>query len=187
MAEKQDALELLKRDHRNVEGMFYQYEQAQDPDERTRIAHEVVNELAVHGEIEELRFYPRMREVLPNGDKLADEAISEHLEAKQVLNEIDSMTAHDDGFHERMTQLMADIRHHVEEEETEMLPAIRRQLSAEELADLGEKMESARSMVPTRPHPNAPTSPGAKAAAGPPMALVDRVRDAIRGREEVTR
>lgn len=184
MAGKPDAIELLERDHRNVEGMFYKYEQTQDPDERTRIAHDVVHELAVHGEIEELRFYPRMREVLENGDRLADEAISEHVEAKRTLNEIDSMTAHDDGFHERMTELMAEIRHHVEEEETVMLPAIREQLSAEELADLGQKMEDARLMVPTRPHPNAPTSPGAKAAAGPPTALVDRVRDAIRNARE---
>lgn len=180
MAEKPDAIELIKRDHRNVEEMFSQYERTQDPDERTRIAHDAVHELAVHGEIEELRFYPRMREVLPNGDQLADEAIGEHVEAKQTLNEIDSMTAHDDGFHERMTELMAEIRHHVQEEESEMLPAIREQLSAEELADLGEKLQDAKSMVPTRPHPNAPTTPGAKAVAGPPVALVDRIRDAIR-------
>lgn len=184
MAETQDAVELLKRDHRTVERMFSEYEQTQDPDERTRIAHDVVHELAVHGEIEELRFYPRIREVLPNGDELADEAINEHVEAKQILNDLDSMTAHDDGFHERMTQLMSDVRHHVEEEESKMLPRIRDHLSAEELADLAEQMETARSVVPTRPHPSAPTSPGAKAAAGPPMALVDRIRDALRGREE---
>lgn len=187
MAEKPDAIEMLKRDHRDVEGMFHQYERAQDPDEQTRIAHQVVHDLAVHGEIEELRFYPRMREVLPNGDKLADEAINEHVEAKQTMNEIDSMTAHDDGFHQRMTELIAEIRHHVEEEETQMLPAIRDQLSTQELGDLGAKMENARSMVPTRPHPNAPTSPGAKAAAGPPVALVDRIRDAIRSERESSR
>jgi hemerythrin superfamily protein len=180
MTETMNAVELLARDHREVEGLFTQYETSTDTDRKTEIAHEVVHELAVHGEIEELRFYPRLREVLDNGDQLADEAIEEHLTIKQTLNEIDSMSAEDPGFDDRMRELMAEVRHHVEEEEAELFPGIRQALSEEQLRELGERMERARSMVPTRPHPNAPTSPGAKAAASPPVALIDRIRDAIR-------
>lgn len=181
MAEQMDAVELLTNDHREVEKLFSRYETTTDSEERTRIAHEVVHDLAVHGEIEELRFYPRLREVLDDGDRLADEAVDEHVEMKETLNEIDSMTAEDPQLDEKMRELMAEVRHHVQEEERDLFPGIRNALSDEELRDLGAKLDQARSMVPTRPHPDAPTSPGAKAAAGPPVALVDRIRDAVRG------
>lgn len=180
MAEDMDAVDILTRDHRNVEDLFGRYEAATDPDTKTEIVHEVVHELAVHGEIEELRFYPRLREVLEDGDALADEAVNEHVEMKQTLDDLDSMTAEDEGFDQRMHQLMGEVRHHVEEEERDLFPGIRQALSDDELQDLGQRLEQARSLVPTRPHPNAPTSPEAKAAAGPPTALMDRVRDAIR-------
>ncbi|MFA9432230.1 hemerythrin domain-containing protein [Egicoccus sp. AB-alg2] len=180
MAETMNALDLLARDHREVEDLFTQYEATTDTERKTEIAHQVVHDLAVHGEIEELRFYPRLREVLDNGDALADEAIEEHLAIKNTLNDLDSMTAEDDGFDDRMRELMAEVRHHVQEEEGELFTGLRQALDEEELQTLGEKLERARSMVPTRPHPGAPTSPGAKAAASPPVALIDRIRDAIR-------
>ena len=180
MAATTDAVDLLTRDHQRVEALFAQYEAAGDNHERTRIVHEVVHELAVHGEIEELLFYPRVRMALADGDELADEAVHEHLEIKRTLNELDRMTADQDGFDQRMGELVAEVRHHVEEEEGQMFPKIRERLSAEELADLGESLEGARALVPTRPHPAAPTNPLAKLAASPPVALVDRVRDALR-------
>lgn len=176
-----DAIEVLTRDHREVEALFTQYEAAADDDTRTRVAHEIVHELAVHGEIEELRFYPRLRDAVDDGHALADEAVTEHVAIKQTLNDIDSMTAGDPGFDGRMRELMAEVRHHVTEEERELFPALRQALSEEDLRGLGDHLERARSLVPTRPHPNAPTSPIVKAAAGPPVALVDRIRDALRG------
>lgn len=182
MAEKttMDAIDLLSRDHRDVEQRFTQYEAASDTEMKTELAHEIVHELAVHGEVEELRFYPRVREVVENGDALADEAIGEHLSVKETLNAIDWATADEAGFDDRMRELMRDVRHHVEEEEREIFPRLREAMSNEDLQELGERMERARRMVPTRPHPNAPTSPAAKAATGPPMALIDRIRDAVR-------
>jgi hemerythrin superfamily protein len=176
-----DAVELLTDDHRAVEELFTRYEQAGDDDERTRIAHEVVHELAVHGEIEELLFYPRLREALADGDSLAEEAIHEHVEIKQTLNDIDRMSAGDEGFDEKMRELMAEVRHHVEEEESDIFPKIRQALSQEDLDKMGSALEGAKAVVPTRPHPSAPTGPVGKLAASPPVALIDRVRDAVRG------
>jgi hemerythrin superfamily protein len=173
-----DAIELLTDDHRTVEKLFTQYEQSSDPDEQTRIVHEVVHELAVHGEIEELLFYPRIRQHL--GDSEADEAIHEHLEIKQTLNELDKMSAGDEGFDQRMRELMAEVRHHVEEEESDIFPRFREAVPAEDLQSLGTKLDRAKKLVPTRPHPAAPTNPVGKLAASPPAALIDRVRDALR-------
>jgi hemerythrin superfamily protein len=176
-----DAVTLLTEDHRKVEALFSRYESSSDPQEQTEIAHEVIHELAVHGEIEELIFYPALRNELPDGDSLADEAVEEHVEIKQTLNDLDSMTASDEGFDAKMAELMREVRHHVEEEEGEIFPKIREALDDERLDTMGTALVGARAMVPSRPHPNAPTSPVAKLAAGAPaLALVDRVRDAVR-------
>lgn len=181
MPESTDAIDMLTREHREVENLFRRFEAANDTEERTAIAHQVVHDLAVHGEIEELRFYPRLRQALEDGDRLAGEAVEEHVAIKETLNTVDSMTATDEGFDDRMRELIAEVRHHVQEEEGELFPRLRQALGPEDLRDLGERMDRVRALVPTRPHPKAPTSPAAKAVAGPPVALIDRVRDAIRG------
>ena len=180
MADAIDGVQVLINDHRTVEDLFQQYEKADDPGEQTRIVHQVIHELAIHGEIEELLFYPRVRTSVSDGNDLADEAIHEHVEIKQTLNELDKMSATDAGFHERMRELMAEVRHHVEEEETEMFPKIREAMPAEQLNKLGTSLQGAKKLVPTRPHPSAPTGPIGKLAASPPVALIDRVRDAVR-------
>jgi hemerythrin superfamily protein len=177
-----DALTLLADDHRKVESLFAQYEATTEPQQQTEITHEVIHDLAVHGEVEEMIFYPELRKAVANGEALADEAVHEHLEIKQTLNDLDAMTAEDDGFDAKMRELMAEVRHHVEEEEEgEIFPKIRESVDGGRLNQLGERMQGAKNIVPTRPHPAAPTSPGGKVAAGAPaIALVDRVRDALR-------
>lgn len=181
MADNRDGIQVLIDDHREVEALFQEYEKASDPGEQTRIVHRVIHELAVHGEIEELLFYPRVRTAVADGSALADEAIDEHLEIKKTLNELDKMTAGDDGFAGRMRELMAEVRHHVAEEEGEMFPKIREAMPADQLARLGTSLQGAKAIVPTRPHPSAPTGPVGKLMTSPPVALIDRVRDAVRG------
>lgn len=181
MADGRDGIQVLIDDHREVESLFAQYEKSSDRGEQTRIVHKVIHQLAVHGEIEELLFYPRLRTALPEGNELADEAVHEHLTIKQVLNQLDRMTAEDDGFEDRMRDLMAEVRHHVEEEENEIFPKIREAVDADQIQRLGTSLQGAKAIVPTRPHPSAPTGPVGKLATSPPVALIDRVRDAIRG------
>lgn len=180
MTDSRDGIQVLTDDHRQVEKLFTEYEKSSDPAGQTRIVHAVIHQLAVHGEIEELIFYPRLRTTLPDGDSLADEAIHEHVEIKQTLNDLDKMTAEDDGFDERMRTLMAEVRHHVEEEENDIFPKVRKALPADQLQRLGTSLQGAKTLVPTRPHPSAPTGPVGKLAASPPVALIDRVRDAVR-------
>ena len=187
MAEQVDAVQVLTRDHREVESLFQRYESSTDPDEQTKIAHEVIHELAVHGEIEELLFYPRLRTQLGDGNALADEAIGEHVEIKRTLNDLDKMTAADDGFDAKMRELMAEVRHHVEEEENDIFPKVREAVPADELATLGRSLDAARAVVPTRPHPHAPTGPIGKLVTSPPVALIDRVRDAVRSWKDDTK
>lgn len=179
-SEGTDALDLIAAEHRVVEDLFCRFENATDPQEKTEIVHEVIFELVVHGELEEIVFYLRLRESLPDGNTLADKAIQEHMDMKETLNALDSMTADDDSFDDLVRGLIAEVRQHVEEEEQELFPKVREAMTDTGRREMAERMMRARFLVPTRPHPNAPTGPVGKMAAGPPVALVDRVRDALR-------
>lgn len=180
-----DAITLLENDHRTVESLFRRYESLQSggtEEERERLVHDMIRELSVHAAIEEQVLYPEAERALPEGEALAREALDEHAEAKEVLAELDDIAPSDAGFDAKVRNLIADVRHHVEEEETEMFPKLRAALSSDELDDMGRKLERAKSMAPTRPHPHAPSTPPGNLVAGPMAAVVDRVRDAAAGR-----
>ncbi|HEX6330277.1 MAG TPA: hemerythrin domain-containing protein [Actinomycetota bacterium] len=177
-----DAVSLLKQDHRTVEELFRRYESTEEGGDRTAIVREITRELSVHAAIEEQVLYPEVEDVLPDGSSMAGEAIQEHQEAKELLAELDRMDATDPGFDPKVRSLISDVRHHVEEEENEMLPRLASAVPADTLDELGTKMERAKQMAPTRPHPHAPSSPPANLVAGLAGAVVDRVRDAISDR-----
>jgi hemerythrin superfamily protein len=181
-----DAVTLLKNDHQVVEQLFRRYESlgGDSADQKKEIVQEVIRELSVHAAIEEQVLYPGVREALPDGDSLTEEALDEHQEAKEVLSDLDGMEPSDPGFDAKVRSLIKDVRHHVEEEETEMFPKLQSAISYDRLEDMGRKMESAKGMAPTRPHPHAPASPPGNLAAGPTAGAVDRVRDAVSGRRK---
>jgi hemerythrin superfamily protein len=183
---RMDVISLLKRDHETVDGLFRRYESlgARDTDRRTEVVHEVIRELSVHAAIEEQFLYPQIKEALPDGEALAEEALQEHQEAKEVLADLDRMDAGDAGFDAKVRSLIADVRHHVEEEETELLPRFAAAVPDERLEQLGNLMEKAKAVAPTRPHPHAPSTPPGNLAAGPIAAVIDRVRDTVSGRTE---
>ena len=179
-----DAVALLKQDHRTVEELFRRYESMDDGEERTEIVRQFTRELSVHAAIEEQVLYPEVKDVLPQGRSMAEEAIQEHQEAKEALADLERMDATDPGFDRKVRTLIADVRHHVEEEENEMLPRLASAVPASTLDELGEKMERAKGTAPTRPHPHAPSSPPGNLVAGTVAAVVDRVRDVVSSRSE---
>jgi hypothetical protein len=126
--------------------------------------------------------YPAAREALPDGDKVADHELEEHAEAEKVMKQLDGLDPTDPRFDELVGTLMSDIRHHIAEEESDLLPKLQEACSTEQLRDLGEKVTRAKKMAPTRPHPSAPDTPPANKILGPGTALVDRMRDALSGR-----
>jgi hypothetical protein len=77
---------------------------------------------------------------------------------------------------------MAEIRHHIEDEEGEMFTHMRQSLDADELRKLGARVEAFKKVAPTRPHPNVPNTPLPRIAAGPAASLFDRMRDLATGR-----
>jgi hemerythrin superfamily protein len=180
MTGHQDAISLLIEDHRTVEQLFADYERGlQAPQAKREVVDRITRELSIHAAIEEAYFYPEVRKALGEGGELVDESLHEHQEVKQTLAALEDMDPADAGYDQQVASLIADVRHHVEEEEGEMFPKLRAALSAEQLADIGQKLADGKAKAPTRPHPAAPASgPGAK-LAGPAAGMVDRVRDKL--------
>jgi len=120
-----DAVALLKADHRAVEKLFGQFEKAKDKDRKKALADKICLELRIHMQIEEEIFYPTSREFLKDED-IVDEAVVEHAAAKDLMGEIEGMDPTEDLYDAKMTVLQEQIEHHVEEEETEYFPKVKK-------------------------------------------------------------
>lgn len=177
-----DAITLLVKDHQTVEKLFEKFEQTGPRAMKARksLADRMVRELSVHASIEEQVLYPAIRESLPEVEDDVLEALEEHHVAKWVLSEIDGMKPEHERFQAKVTVLMENVRHHVEEEEEELFPKVRKALSAEQLEQIGEALAEAKKMAPTRPHPKAPDAPPGNIAADAGAALLDKARDAAK-------
>ena len=178
-----DALEVLTSDHREVEQLFSQLEAA-SPDSNVAqdIANKIVRELSVHAVVEEQVLYPAARREIEDGD--VDHAIEEHQEVKELLAKVDGKSPADEEIRRTFEEIKSNVEEHVQEEENEMFPKLRDKLGQEELQRLGEQLESAKRMAPTRPHPNAPNTPPGNVVAGLGASVVDRIRDRARGRNK---
>src|SRR5690348_14842938 len=120
MAEKIDMIEVLIKDHREVEEMFVELESGQGtPEHRRDVADQLITELVRHSVAEEQYLYPTTRDVLPGGDALADREIEEHAAAERVMKELERADPADPAFDALLAQLITDIRGHVADEETD--------------------------------------------------------------------
>jgi len=122
---EKDAIQLLKADHREVEKLFGQFEKAKDEDRKQALADKICLELKVHTQIEEEIFYPAGREYLDD-EEMIDEAVVEHAAAKDLIAEIEGMQPSDDLYDAKVTVLQEQIEHHVEEEEKELFPKLKK-------------------------------------------------------------
>jgi hemerythrin superfamily protein len=120
-----DAIALLKADHRAVEKLFSQFDKARQDDRKKMLADKICQELRLHMRIEEEIFYPASRQYLKDQD-IVDEAVVEHAAAKDLMGEIEAMQPGDDLYDAKVTVLEEQIEHHVEEEETEYFPLVRK-------------------------------------------------------------
>jgi hemerythrin superfamily protein len=177
-----NALELLCHDHRMVEQLFRDYHAAQSDTQRRGVVEILVRELSKHAALEELMVYPLGRKVLPDGQQEIDEHLSEHMRVKNLLFDLDKLSAGDDQTSELMADLQREVEHHVAEEEGDFMPKMRAAVDEQALNELGEALDKAKQTAPTRPHPHAPDQPPALALAGPVAAIYDRLRDRLQGR-----
>lgn len=178
-----DAITMLKDDHKAVEQLFKRFENAgaRAHVEKREIVDRIIEELSVHAAVEEQLFYPVARATVPDTEDVALESLEEHHIVKWVLSELETMGPEDERFDAKVTVLIENVRHHVEEEEQEFFPKVRDELGRNALSDLGEAMAAAKKVAPTHPHPRSPDTPPGNLVMGTAAGVADRVGDTVSG------
>lgn len=141
----QDAIALLKEDHKKVKGLLSELEKTSEKGVRKRekLLAQIEKEVKVHTQIEEEIFYPVYREAVTKKDdrKLFFEATYEHHVVDLVMPELKRTNPSSEQFGAKAKVLKELIEHHADEEEKEMFPKARKVLKAEELRELGAEMD----------------------------------------------
>src|SRR3954471_7712100 len=115
-----DAVSMLKRDHDTVKELFDEFEKAKQKAAKKKIVAKALTELKVHAALEEEIFYPAVRRELDHD--VMNEADEEHHVAKMLIAELEKMIGKEDHYDAKFTVLSENVRHHIKEEESEMLP-----------------------------------------------------------------
>src|SRR4051794_20071304 len=184
--EQRDVIEILEHDHREVEEMFAELESLRGAsteeakERRKSVTEQVTIELVRHSVAEEVLVYPQVEKKVSAEE--AKHAREEHAEAEETLKRLEKLDADDPAFDDELATLMAEIRHHIEDEEGQMFAHMRQVIDADDLRKLGGRVEAFKKVAPTRPHPNVPNEPLPRMAAGPGASLFDRMRDLASGR-----
>lgn len=143
-----DGLELLRKDHDEVRGLFKEFRSASESEDAGRMGElctQIFQELKVHTAIEEEVFYPAIHDA--GGKELAettDESYEEHHVVDVLMGEIEKLAPGESAFVAKMKVLMENVEHHAKEEEEEMFPEVRKLMSEDQLQTLGADLEAAK-------------------------------------------
>lgn len=143
---QQDAIALLKADHRQVEGWFSQFEKTNSSSRKQDLAQKICAALKTHTTIEEEIFYPAFLEATEDTD-IHHEAEVEHDGAKKLIAQIESSGPDDEYFDARVTVLSEMIKHHVKEEEQRDGMFAKARKSDMDLVALGEQLAARKAQV----------------------------------------
>lgn len=140
-----DAFELLKQDHKTVSGILEKLDATTERGVKTReeLFTQLKTELDIHAQIEEQILYPVLKEAKETED-ITLEAYEEHAVVKRLLQELDALAKDDETWGAKLTVLKENVEHHVEEEEGEMFKDARKVLSAEQIEDIGARLQAAK-------------------------------------------
>jgi hemerythrin superfamily protein len=134
------AVSLLKKDHREVEALFDQFESARTGAQKLALFKQIALALKVHTQIEEEILYPEERGDVE--DDMLDEAQVEHAGAKHLIAEIEAMKPGEDLYDAKVKVLSEYIKHHVKEEEQPGGIFAQAKKGDEDLNEMGERLKA---------------------------------------------
>src|ERR1700749_1756796 len=182
-----DALAFLRQDHKRVLGMLEVLDQApsgsgaQVSGLKTMVTNLVIAE-SQHEAIEEQFFWPAVRKALEDGDALADKAVAQEQQGKELLQRLEDTEPGQPEYQEALQAFVRVGREDIAYEQEVVWPKFEAALSREQLERLGGQLEQAKKIAPTRPHPDTPPTPLVLKTLGMVTATIDHVRDALTGR-----
>jgi hypothetical protein len=172
----QDAIALLKADHRTVEDLFEKYENARGSASKSKLAQQICMELTIHAMIEEELFYPACRGAVE--DDMVDEAYVEHDGAKVLIAELTAGSP-DNPFYDAKVKVLSEmIKHHVKEEEQRDGIFAQAKREDVDLEELGDRLASRKAELQKQfkasglPTPETRSMQGAKLVRGKPIERV---------------
>jgi hemerythrin superfamily protein len=177
-----DVIDVLTTDHREAEELVGEILAATDAGRRREAAEQLIAELVRHAVAEEMFVYPAIRKHVPDGEQAVEHDIQEHKELESLMKEIEGVDAAEPEFALLVTRLQEVLADHVRDEEGKQFPLLRQHIPAHELSGLADKVEAAKKVAPTRPHPAAPNSALFHKLVGPGVGFVDRLRDRLTDR-----
>jgi hemerythrin superfamily protein len=175
----QDVVDLLLAQHNEIKALFQQVAMATGTQKRD-LFEQLVRLLAVHESAEEEVVHPAARRKANAADAVVDARLREEDEAKHALADLYDMGVDHPQFDSKLDTLAGAVLDHAEHEEHDEFPYLRQNLDAEARRRMAGAVRAAEATAPTRPHPASGESAPANMLAGPPMAVFDRMRDAVR-------
>src|SRR3954465_8100689 len=156
-----NAIDLLKKQHEEAKELLSALEEAEVED-KEELFEKLADALAMHTAIEEQHFYPATKD--DRTEELLQEAVEEHLSAKRIIAELLDLPPSGAEFDAKVKVLKEQVEHHIEEEEGELFPKVKKAHSREELEDLGALMEqTAEELLESEPRQQVPLETGAAA------------------------
>jgi len=135
-----NAIDLLKSQHREVSKLFSKIEKTEDASDKSELFNEIADKLAVHAAIEEHHFYPAVK--AKRTEDILLESLEEHLGIKRVIADLMEVDAEDETFDAKVKVLKEQVEHHVEEEESDLFPKVKRLFDKDQLEAMGQEMSA---------------------------------------------
>lgn len=176
---KQDVVDVLVEQHEEIKSLFREVASATGV-RRQELFQDLVRLLAVHETAEEEVVHPVVRSEVHGSGGVVDARLTEENAAKEALAHLYELGVDHSEFDTRLQALATAVTEHATREETEEFPTLRQQVSRERLQQMAGALRTAEAAAPTRPHPSAGESAAANLLGGPPLAVFDRARDAVR-------
>ena len=182
-----DALTFLRADHQSVLGMLEVLDGAPEGSgaQKSGLATLVTNLVIAesqHEAIEEQWLWPAVRNALDDGEELADQATAQEQAGKVLLQRLEDGKPGDPDYHDALREFVKAGREHIAYEQDVVWPRLAATLTRVEMDRLGARLETAKKVAPTRPHPATPPIGIVQKTMGLGVAIVDHVRDAVTGR-----
>jgi hemerythrin-like domain-containing protein len=148
-----DAIVLLRADHTEMRRLFREFQDAGGNAKATkgRLADKIIEALTVHTYIENECMYPEVRKLLPDLEQDVLESYEEHHVADVLCVELAAMSPDDERFDAKMTVLIENVSHHMEEEEQDWFPKVREGLGRKQLQEIGARMIELKKKAPRKP------------------------------------
>lgn len=140
----QDAIALLRADHKLVSALFAEYEKASSTSKKKMLVSQICTELSIHAQVEEEIFYPAVKKALKDKEMIP-EATVEHATLKELIGQVQDIEPDGEMFNAKIKVLSEYVKHHVKEEQKEMFPQAKS--TKLDMIELGSRMAARKKVL----------------------------------------